>query len=49
MAIAVRSAPGAGIEIPLAAFFGLMLTPNMAMVLTLLAVNKFKPSRGRKL
>ena len=41
-AITSRSFPNTGIEIPLAAFFALMVTPNMVLVLVLLGINKFK-------
>ncbi len=47
-AITSRSFADTGIETPLAAFFALMVTPNMILVLVLLCISKFKafkPSR----
>ena len=49
MAIVVRSAPGAGLDIPMAAFFALMVTPNMILVLALLVVNKFSSWKAGRL
>ena len=41
LAITTRSFPGTGIEVPLVAFFALMVTPNMLLVFILLGVSKF--------
>jgi BASS family bile acid:Na+ symporter len=41
-AITSRSFPDSGIEIPLAAFFAMMVTPNMILVLVLLVINRLK-------
>jgi predicted Kef-type K+ transport protein len=45
-AIAAGSFHGVGVETSLAAFFALMVTPNMILVIALLGINKFRKMRS---